>query len=242
MTETVAVDLGARRAPASTTPHQRLADLAAEWLGLIVALRGGGKLSDPAALRTRVLDLKSRLENAARDLGFTAPDTDAAAYALVAFTDETVLSMQGATRDLWQSKPLQLELYGRAVAGREFFERLDRLRHDREARIEALEVYHTCLALGFAGQYSLSGPEKIQGLLEEVWRDIAAVRRGGRGALSPHGIRKADADQSRAPGIPAWLSLAVFVPAVMLAWLVVFLLARHGAAGTAAAIRGLLAH
>jgi type VI secretion system protein ImpK len=237
------MDLVRRRAPAAAiTPHQRLTDLAAEWLGLILAVRAAAKVADSAALRTRVLDLKTRLEGAASDLGFAAPDTEAAVYALVAFTDETVLGTLGGARDAWQTRPLQLELYGRTVAGREFFERLDRLRRDREARIEALEVYHTCLALGFAGQYSLSGPEKIQGLLEETWRDISAVRRGGRGALSPHAIRKADAEESAAAGIPLWISLAGFALGVVLVWILVFLLAGHGAAGTAATIHGLLAH
>jgi type VI secretion system protein ImpK len=242
VTETVVVEVGSRRGSSavSATPHERLIDNAAEWFGLVLALRAAGKLGDPAALRTRVLDLKTRFEAAAS--GFAAPDTEAAAYALIAFTDETVLSTQGAAVQVWQTRPLQLELYGRTVAGREFFERLERLRRDREARIEALEVYHACLALGFAGQYSLSGPEKIQGLLDETWRDIAAVRRGGHGALSPHGIRKTDAEASAAAGIPLWLSLGAFVVGVTLAWVVVFLLARHGAAGTAGAIHGLLGH
>ena len=235
------VDVGSRRGSsgAPATSHQRLIDLAAEWLGLILALQAAGKIADTAALRPRVRDLKTSFEGTADDLGFSKPDVEAASYALVGFTDEAVRLCLGMTREALSYVPLQEEFYRRSVAGKEFFERLERLRRDREARIEALEVYHACLALGFAGE---SSAEKIQSLLEETARDIAAVRRGGHGALSPHGIGKTDGGTSDAAGIPLWLSLGAFIVAVTLAWVVVFLLARHGAAGTASAIHGLVSH
>ena len=50
VTETVVVDVGSRRGSpgASATPHERLIDNAAEWFGLVLALRAAGKLGDPA--------------------------------------------------------------------------------------------------------------------------------------------------------------------------------------------------
>jgi hypothetical protein len=42
--------------------------------------------------------------------------------------------------------------------------------------------------------------------------------------------------------VPAWLSLVVFVPAILLTFLLVKLFAHLGANGAARAIRDLLAH
>ncbi len=230
---------GRRSAPAA---RRRLVDLCSEWLGLVVALRGVGTLPDPTSLRARALELKSKLEQQGREGGFTAADVETAVFALVAFLDETVLNAQGAARDAWQVKPLQLELYGQNIAGEEFFDRLDRLRREREGRIEALEVYYTCLALGFAGKLRLSGAERLQSVIAEVERDIAAVRKSGRAPLSPHGARQDELGDTVAAGIPIWLSFAIFVPALLLVWLVIALSARHGAGRAADAIRGLLSH
>jgi type VI secretion system protein ImpK len=237
--ETLALEPGVRRAPA---PRRRLVDLCAEWLGLIVALRGVSSLPDPAGLRARVVDLKSRLEQTARDAGFSAADVEASVFALVTFLDETVLNAPGPARDVWIARPLQLELYGQMVGGEEFYERLEVLRRDRESRIEALEVYYTCLALGFAGKHRLSGPERIQAILAEVERDIAGVRRGGRGVLAPHASRHDELADVVAEGVPWWLSVAIFVPATLLAFVVVKLLSHAGAIGSARSISRLLEH
>jgi type VI secretion system protein ImpK len=239
--ETMAYEPAPRRGSAAPA-RRRLVDLCAEWLGLVVALRGVGTLPDPAGLRARALDLKGKLEQAAREAGFTAADTEAAVFALVAFLDETVLNTQGTARDAWIAKPLQLELYGQSIAGEEFFDRLDRMRRDREARIEAVEVYYTCLALGFAGKFRMSGPERVQALVAEVERDIAAVRRAGRGPLSPHGESPDDLADNMGGGIPVWMALAGFAAAVLLTWFLLGLLARMGAGHAARVIRGLLAH
>jgi type VI secretion system protein ImpK len=238
--ETLVMSSGVRR-PATPLARKRLVDLCAEWLGLVEALRGAA-LPDPAGLRARALDLKARLEQSTREGGFTAADTEMAVFALVAFLDETVLNAEGAAREAWLSRPLQLELYGQNIAGEEFYDRLERLRREREGRIEALEVYYTCLALGFAGKYRLSGPERLQQLLAEVERDIAAVRRSSQQPLSPHGARQEELADSVAGGVPLWLSVVIFVPAVVLMWLVVGLISRAGAGHTANAIRSLLAH
>jgi hypothetical protein len=95
------------------------------------------------------MELKSRFERDAGAHGFSAADVEDAMFAMVALLDQTILSQRGPARDAWIARPLQLELYGRQLAGEEFFERLDKLRQEREARIEALEVYGCCLGFGF---------------------------------------------------------------------------------------------
>ena len=219
----------------------RLVDLAAEWLSLVLAVRQAASVTDAPAIRARALELKSKLEDDARRGGFSAPDVEAATFALVGFLDEAVLRSSGPARETWIARPLQLELYGAMVAGEEFFDRLDRLRKEREARIEALEVYATSLAFGFQGKHAFGGPERLRAILGEVEADIAAVRGTGRRALAPHAARPDDVGGvSAGTVIPAWLAFAFGFGAIVLTWLVLKLIASLGASGDASTLRRLL--
>jgi type VI secretion system protein ImpK len=245
--ETVVVTPGASRtrsrasaAPAAVATQTRLLDLASEWLILLLTLRRATELNDPAGLRASLLEQKARLEQAAREHGMSAADVESAAFSLIAFSDESVLRSKGGARDAWISRPLQLELFGQNVAGEEFFTRLERLRRERQHRIEALEVAYACLAFGFLGKYGLSGPEKIQALIAEVEGDIAAVRGTTRPALAPNAVRRDPLEEGAASGIPVWLSVAVFVPALLLVWIILGLIANVHAGRVAGELKRLL--
>jgi len=219
----------------------RLVDLCSDWLSMVVALRQAPSPDlDATLIRTRSLELKARLEQDGSRSGVNPVDVESASFALVAFLDESAIRAGGALRDAWFQRPLQLELFGTNRAGEEFFARLDGLRRDREARIAALEVYACCLAFGFLGQLGMAGPERVKAVLTEVDNDIAAVRGTGRRPLAPHAARPDDAGGTIAGKFPIWLALAVFVPALVLTWLLVKLFAVLGANGTRNAIARLL--
>jgi len=238
--ETVVIDSSSKRrgparatAPVSVKP--RLVDLAADWLSTALAIGQAAELPDAGALRARALELKSRFERDAGAHGFSAADVEDAVFAMVALLDQTILNQKGPARDAWIGKPLQLELYGRQLAGEEFFERLETLRHDREARIEALEVYGCCLGFGFSGRYQLT-PEKLPGLIEEVYADIAAARGAGVAPLAPNAGRSNERLAEERSGLAWWIPPAVFVPAVLLVWVLIWLIAKLGASGAAGTI------
>ena len=228
-----------RRAGAVRPAKPRLVDFAADWLSTVLALAQVPNLPDARALRARALELRSRFEREASEQGFTAADIEDAVFAMVAFLDQTVLNSSGPARDAWIAQPLQLELYGRQLAGEEFFERLDRLRHEREARIEALEVYACCLGFGFTGRYLLF-PEKLAPLIEEVMRDVAAVRGSGMGPLAPNSARRSERVAEERARLAWWVPLAVFLPSVLVMWLLVWIVGRIGSGGAAGAIEKLL--
>jgi type VI secretion system protein ImpK len=90
--------------------------------------------------------------------------------------DETVLTAGFPLHDEWARTPLQLRLFGDHLAGEGFFEQLKMLRAEPEKNIEALEVYHTCLLLGFQGKYLLEGQEKLDYLVHQLGQDIRRIR------------------------------------------------------------------
>ncbi len=210
---------GAAAAPA----RARLVDLAASWLATVLALARVKELPDAAVVRTRALELRARFEQEAQGGGFDGQDVQDALLALVAFLDETVLSVRGSARDAWLSRPLGLELFGRNDLGEVFFDRLDVLRAAREGRIEALEVYYACLMFGFSGRYRMSPPERLAQLTSEVGRDVSVVRGVSPTVLSPAAARPAERAGASLSGVPRWIPVAAAVSAVLLAFLIIFL-------------------
>lgn len=249
--ETVVIEPTSQRRPvgapsrgvttvAALSARPRLVDLAADWLSTVLAIGQVSEMPDAATLRTRALELKSRFERAAADEGFSAADVEDAVFAMVAFMDQTILNGRGAARDAWRANPLELELYRRQVAGEEFFDRLARLQQERESRIEALEVYCCCLAFGFTGRYVLSPPEHLVSILEELRRDISAVRGARPGPLAPNARHRAERVEEEARGMPWYVPVAFGLASTLLAFLIVWLFARVGAGNAASAVRSLI--
>ena len=81
---------------------------------------------------------------------FGPQDAQDITYAIVALTDEVVLSKGGALRDYWLANMLQLRFFNENVAGENFFVRLAQLL-TQPNRQDVLRVYYLCLLFGFQG-------------------------------------------------------------------------------------------
>ncbi len=80
----------------------------------------------------------------------TRSDWKKACFPVCAWVDEKILCSPWPEKNKWQQKQLQLRFFQTTMAGREFFERLEKLKEsDREIR----EVFTYCLALGYNGRY-----------------------------------------------------------------------------------------
>ncbi len=193
-----------------------LSELAAELFTLTYSLRRGTAPNDPADVRQKTITLLERFDSEARKAGYAADQVEAARFALVALVDETVLSSQWPGKDIWRSNPLQRELFKINTAGEEFFKKLEILRADRAANRRALELFYSCLGMGFEGRYKLLGREKLEGLIRELSQEIGAHRSSHAESMSPNWRRPDEFPESVGEGVPVWLTLAVFIPAVLL--------------------------
>ncbi|HKS96258.1 MAG TPA: DotU family type IV/VI secretion system protein [Terriglobia bacterium] len=174
-----------------TEPAPRRADNLAlafqELFTVIVRLRSNRQaVADAEAFRNAMRGALKRAEQDALTHGYNSDDVRLAAFALVAFLDESVLNSRKPVFDDWARRPLQEELYGGHMAGEVFFQTLDRLLARRDSRelADLLEVYELCLLLGFKGRYSISGPEALRGIRDAVAEKIGRIR-GPLGRLSP---------------------------------------------------------
>lgn len=180
---------GSSRPPRSiavgTTDTPSLRGLLEDGIYLLFLLRDGNAPESLGTFSQRIDGFLADFERHARNFGKPDEAIEHAKYAFCSLLDEIILASEFAIREDWERMPLQLRLFGEHLAGEAFFERLETLRVDPPKNIEALEVFYTCLLLGFRGKYLLEGEEKLGYLIHRVGQDIRQVR-GGKAEFAPH--------------------------------------------------------
>jgi type VI secretion system protein ImpK len=98
-------------------------------------------VTDPNAFRLHMRDAFRVSTDKALAAGYNANDARDAAFAAVAFLDESVLNSQNPIFVDWLRQPLQEELFGTHIAGEVFFQRLNELlgRNDSSDLADLLE-------------------------------------------------------------------------------------------------------
>jgi type VI secretion system protein ImpK len=134
---------------------------------------------------------------------------EAAKYAFCAAVDEIILRSQFSIREAWEMRPLQLRLFGDQLAGEHFFQRLEALRARGSAHVQALEVFHMCLLLGFQGRYALDGEDKLKYLSARLGDEIARMRGKSHG-FAPHAERPDQIVNKLKSDLSMWVLTAVF--------------------------------
>ncbi|GAA0489193.1 MULTISPECIES: type VI secretion system protein TssL, short form [Tatumella] len=157
------------------------------WL-TVAQLRHGGQVTDGPALyaacKAQVESVREALERA----GLSTESIDHITYAQCALLDETVMNrkpeaQQPENRDAiisassgqdalnmtldagqraWRSAPLQAVYFGSLRAGEALYDRIAEVLRQPAPEPAVLVCYQRVLALGFQGQYSLSGVGQSQ--------------------------------------------------------------------------------
>jgi type VI secretion system protein ImpK len=213
----------------------RLVDLAIEPLALLHAAFGPNAPLDTARLREQWSAQRARFESEAKTHGHREHDVKMSVYAIAVALDEAVMSHPDKIGGWLQTGALQLEFHEQRelVGGQRFFVRLEELRKQRDAAIEAIEVYDACLALGYRGRY-VADPAGRDGLIAALYVDITAVRGEPSGPIAPNVARTDEETGETLKKLPPWVAPAVLAGAVVLSWLTVVLISwlhAHGVAG-----------
>ncbi len=202
---------------ASSEPPRSLLDLMLRGFYMVVLMRNGNVPADAQDFRDRIRRFLVDVDHGARALGLGLEDRRLATYAFVALVDETALHVQGSLRASWETRPLQLELFGDQLAGENFFERLEGLRREGAPKVGVLEVFHVALLLGFQGKYRLEGAEKLAFLVARLGDEIAHMR-GGQGAFAPHALAPDMVRHKLRHDVPLWVMASAFALAALLAF------------------------
>lgn len=199
-------------------PPQRLSDIMYEGFYALFLLKNGCGPQDKVAFADNMTAFLADVDRHAKALGISADDVTAAKYAFCSAVDEIILRSTFDVREAWETRPLQLRVFGDQLAGEHFFHRLEDLRAKGAVHVEALEVFHMCLLLGFQGRYALDGRDKLDYLVARLGDEIARMRGRTRG-FAPHAERPDQVVNRLQSDLSLWVLGAVFMVAGLGAYL-----------------------
>jgi type VI secretion system protein ImpK len=202
--------IGAAPAPAlDTSGPKTLLDLMYDGFYALFMLKNGNAPKNDGEFAARMTQFLDEFGRAARKQGASAEDIDASKYAFCAAVDEIILRSHFSIAERWATNPLQLALFGDQLAGENFFNRLEALRTRGSAHLEAIEVFHMCLLLGFQGRFALEGTEKLSYFTARLGEEIARMK-GKRGGFAPHAERPDQIAHKLRSDLPMWALYSVF--------------------------------
>lgn len=196
----------------------RINEITKDVFSALVQLRHSPESAMPAPdlLYQRMRSFIDRAMRRGVELGFTQPDVQDIGYALVALTDEVVLSKEGELREFWLPRMLQLQYFNENVAGEGFFTRIRSLQMD-PSRGDVLRVYYLCLLFGFQGKYRIRGGEiELASITEEVASTLFRSGAIKDLPLAPFGARpREDAVGSQRDLPLVWISAGGVVVSIL---------------------------
>jgi len=193
---------------ATERPAKSLVDLLYDGFYMLILLNNRSVPKDPDEFSGNIQKFLDQFERAAKKNNFNAEDIFDAKYAFCAAIDESVLSSKMNIRDVWERRPLQLVLFGDQLAGEHFFDKLEVARNGGASRINALEVFHMCLLIGFKGRYLLEGPEKLKYLTLQLGEQIAHIK-GKAATFAPNWAAPDTISNAIKRDIPFWVITSV---------------------------------
>lgn len=186
-----------------------LLDLLYDGFYALFLLKNHNNPEGQEAFANNVTRFLQEFEHNAKQLSAPPEAIQAAKYAYCAAVDEVVLRSDFSIRSQWEIRPLQLALFGDQLAGENFFTELDKLRRQGAAHIQALEVFHMCLLLGFEGKYMIEGREKLNYLVARLGDEIALIK-GKSAGFAPHWARPDNFIHRLKHDVPVGLIVALF--------------------------------
>jgi len=211
-----------------------LASLCGDAFSLIFHIHAGNDPGHPDDLRKSISLLLQDLDKQARRSGYSDEDVKATRYALCALIDETILNSRWSFRDKWAEQPLQSEYFGDYMAGERFFDLLEKVRSKGRLKADLLEVFCTCLVLGFQGKYKMRGQDELAQITHVLVEEINSYR-GGLSNLAFHWKVPEEVVEKQAGTIPRWIWVTgIAAIAVVLLVFVIFKLWLGSAATDAA--------
>lgn len=230
--------------PASNVqPFERRPNLALafeELFTAIVRLRTNRQsVADAESFKTHVRNALHTAMQEGHARGYTPDDVSIAAYAVVAFLDESILNLKSPAFANWSGQSLQQELSHKHLAGEAFFEYLRQLlaRRDSVELADVLDVFYLCLLLGYRGRYALADAGELTAIMNTL-QDKISRSRGVNVLLSPSALLPRDLPQAKTPD--KWVKRLAFAAVLsLIISVVMFVICKISLVTSASALQSL---
>jgi type VI secretion system protein ImpK len=194
-----------------------LLDLLHQGFYLLFMLKNGAAPPPCEVFGDKILRYLDEFDRKAQQMRAEPADIEAAKYAYCATLDEIVLAAHFPQWQEWERTPLQLRVFGDQLAGEHFFDRLEELRSKSRHHLQALQVFHMCLLLGFHGKYALDTSDKLAYLSARLGDEIAHIKGKSRG-FAPRAARPDQVVNRVGGDVPLWVLSTLFALAAALAF------------------------
>jgi type VI secretion system protein ImpK len=174
---------------------------------LILRLKAG-IVAPSNELRPQVAALLDDFERRAERYRFNHKIVQVSKFALASFVDETVLTNNFPLRAEWEKNPLQLEYFGEQLAGNKFFDKLQAMLKQIETTQDAVEIYYTCMLLGFKGRYGVYEQDKLLAIMQSTANALVKVGKIKPVELSPHWLANDQPTPPEKRGMPVWAKIS----------------------------------
>lgn len=173
--------------------------------------------------------------------GYNVDDVKLAAFAVIAFLDESVLASSNPVFSTWSRLPFQEELFGQHMGGEAFFQYVQQLlaRRDSAEVADILEVFYLSLLLGYRGRYGMGSSGELRGVMDSIREKIHRIR-GSNAPLSPQWAIPSEAAPPRRsdPWVSRIMIAAVATAAITLVAYAAFMFGLISGASTLHGIAG----
>jgi type VI secretion system protein ImpK len=198
-----------------------LVQAAVPLLVLAGRLRGQIANADVESVRRQCIQEVRAFEDRVRQANAPAEDVLAARYALCTAIDEAVLNTPWGAQSSWAGQSLLVTFHREAQGGEKFFQILDRLLTEPQRYLGLLELYYSCLAVGFEGRYRLDerGAQRLADIRRDLYQRIERARGTSEPELSPHWKGVEDRRNPVVRTIPLWVVAVACIAILVVTWI-----------------------
>lgn len=140
---------------------------------------------DAAAIADDLAGMIDAFERSVSHSGVAEADMRMASYAVCETIDDIMAGLPGFSREFWLPQGMLARFFDTSSAGSGFFAALNQLLADPAGHCDLLELMHTCLALGYKGQYRSQGAPELEQVRRDVHETLRYFTAKPPGGLSP---------------------------------------------------------
>jgi len=184
---------------------------AAPVLILLGQLRQAPPKADPAVLADHFAQRIDDFELTVTRNGVDDSDARVARYVMCEMVDDIMQTLPDYAPSVWMPIGMLSRFFRTDAAGAGFFDALNRALGKPDKHCDLIELIHTCLSLGFEGQYRgmENGAERLARIRNDTYQVLRHYRPIATQDLSPQWQPVVLKGRHRRPVVPVWAVAAV---------------------------------